>query len=248
MDIYGKDDAKRFVGNPFGYAIWGDTDLRHQAALQILARFDEVCEPFALYLARWDIGTLFGDEAAWMAYGDELQAPEPLHDKWARYLSHLPIPMLMVTDPEQRMDRAWCPSIRLDQDDWELEVRKYVEFADLVIVQPGFFPGSGLEAELELIRRAGKQHCTVVLLPVLEGELHANLEKNRDPELLAGFNRLADTNELSPLHIMDSPCIADIAARMLATKKLSAGSRRDWRAEFRKAHGRKGARWERCGS
>src|SRR2546422_11213836 len=136
MSIYQRDPSREFALNPFGYLTFGSDDARDEAARRIIARYDETALPYALYLSRWDMRITFGDESAWMGFGDELNAPKPLYDKWARYLIAVGIPMIMVRETNGKMqDLAWCPAIRLDSDGWRQEVRGFIDRADLVILR-----------------------------------------------------------------------------------------------------------------
>lgn len=210
-------------------SLFGNRGRRAGAAREALQLHHDSGDPFALYLSRWEPITIsYGDEARYMAYGEDSQAPEPIADKLGRYLLEFGIPLLMVADDRDVASMAsWIPALHLPDSEWNREVHALIRRADLIFIQMLLTTSAGLESEFELIRAESKESISVVLLPTF-GQAESIMQLSplkKDDAFFRGFDRVLYTHELFPQALLEMEETGDIIMRMLAIASLPKADR-----------------------
>ncbi|MBW7884828.1 MAG: hypothetical protein H3C34_19745 [Caldilineaceae bacterium] len=209
--------------------LFGNSDARDRTARQLLETCQQSGDPFALFLSRWEpISISYGDESQFMLYGDEVQLAESLPDKISRYLLQMGIPMIMVQDSSYVDSMAsWTPALRLAHDAWQDTLRALVERADLIFFQMLWSEGEGMASELQMIKEAQKESCTIVLIPSfrqLDEAVHFS-PITKDAGFLRDFPRVAYTDEFDPSALLAMDLTTDIVLRMVSIRQVPPAQR-----------------------
>ena len=213
----------------------------HEAATEIVRRYADQLQPFALYLRSFEVEALRAEAPSWagadLRYVEFMNAPSATERTLAASFAPL-IDVVTVAHPGNRFvrpDPGWLPRLQVHDADWRTVVSQLMQQASIIVVEL-IHLSPGLREELGLLAAAGVQPRTVLVVDSggrsdeaqqqrlqqhLFGRQTDQAKIDPDDPALRVFRRVLDATDFSGA----APQLADLLCEAIFVRGLNAQQR-----------------------